>query len=223
MQRRLTSVEAQVDRVLEAQIQAMQYQRAVHDRRYEETLQQLREMGGRLDFLEALDPHASDEDDDGDDKCAALNARMRAFERMAAASEEAMDYCLKKINKRVRSCKEIAKDIDSGMAEFVDHFNLRADSLEQCPLKEPARGPQNNKRAVRNSSAGGKASKTRIFLKSAPMALSAPLKSEILERQNTAGLVPLPCPLGSLCAAIRHMRRRRLSSALHRPLWYELR
>lgn len=94
MQRRLTSVEAQVDRVLEAQIQSMHYQRTVSDRRHDEVLEKLKEMGVRLDLLEAPDASSEEGYDDAEDPCAALNSRMNAFERMAAASEEALDYCL---------------------------------------------------------------------------------------------------------------------------------
>lgn len=127
---RLTSVEAQVERVFEAQIQAMRYQRTVDDWHYDEAMKQFRDIASRVDSLE-VEASVVAAEDVGDDECALLNNRMSAFERMAAASEEAMDDCLKQINKRVRDCETMAKQIDTEMAEFVDHFSSRADMLEQ--------------------------------------------------------------------------------------------
>lgn len=131
MQCRMASVETQVERVLEAQIQTMEHQRTVDDRRYDEALKQFRDIAARLEVLEAKATEIDEEDDDSDEY-AHLYSRMNAFERMVAVSEEAMDYRLTKINTRARSCEAVAKQIDTRIAEFVDLFNSRADALKQC-------------------------------------------------------------------------------------------
>lgn len=103
----MTSIERQIDLVLEAQIESTRRQREVGDRRLEACLCTHRATAARVEELAAsiTKPEAFLNDEHDDSDLQSLRTRMNELERQDIASEESFDCCVRKLTRSRRNLR----------------------------------------------------------------------------------------------------------------------